>query len=117
MTDHDRELVVEVLGRVPAESLELSEAVDLIETVTTDPHQTREILTAAEARGYIDREGQEITPTGRPIPFECAIVTRDGEFACQRCGAELTTGYFLALDTGDWGPFGSTCIRKVTGRE
>lgn len=117
MSDSDLELAVELLGRAPKETLALAAAVDIIETVTTDPHRTREILAAAEERGYIERDGSRITPTGPPLAFEEAIITREGEFTCTRCGATLTTGHFMDLDAGEWGPFGSTCIRKVTGRE
>jgi hypothetical protein len=45
------------------------------------------------------------------------VVTKEGEFTCRRCGAGLSTGYFMKLDAGEHGPFGSSCIRKVTGRE
>lgn len=117
MSDDDIELAIELLGRAPGDTLELAAAVDLIETITTDPHVTQEILTTAEARGYIERDGTQVTPTGPPMAFEEAIITREGEFNCTRCGATLTTGYFMKLEAGEWGPFGSTCIRKVTGRE
>ena len=117
MSEEDIEIAVELLGRAPGETLELADAVDLIETVTTDPHRTREILAAAEDRGYINRDEGHVTPTGPPMAFEEAIYTREGEFTCKRCGATVTTGYFLDLDAGEWGAFGSTCIRKVTGRD
>jgi predicted methyltransferase len=100
------------------EQLELSDAIDRIETVTTDPAVTREILDTAEMRGIIDREeGVVLTSSGSYISFEADVIERDGEFTCKRCGSNISTGYFIQFDAGEHGPFGSSCIRKVTGRE
>lgn len=112
------ELGVELLERLEHVELSLAEAVDRVETVTTDPAVTREILKTAEVRGVIERDGTAIRPTsGRYLRFESEVVTKEGEFTCRRCGAAITTGYFMTLDAGEHGPFGSSCIRKVTGRE
>ncbi len=111
------ELGVELLGALDAESVTIAEALDRIETITTDPRLTRQILQRAEADGYIERTTDRIRPTGPVIDFEAAVITKEGSFTCQRCGASISTGYFLDLDAGDVGPFGSSCIRKVTGRD
>jgi hypothetical protein len=111
-------LGVELLAHLEDERLSLAEAVDRIETVTTEPRLTREILDAAEIRGIIDREDGIVRPrTGDYVGFERDVVTRQGEFTCRRCGAALSTGHFVEFDAGDLGPFGSSCIRKVTGRD
>jgi hypothetical protein len=112
------ELGVELLALIEADEIDLAEAVDRIETITTDPARTREILDTAETRGLVDREEGIVTPRrGTFVRFERQVRTREGEFDCRRCGAEIGTGYFIALDAGELGPFGSSCIRKVTGRE
>jgi hypothetical protein len=111
-------LGVELLAHLEDEQLSLAETVDRIETVTTDPHLTREILDTAELRGVIDREDGLVRPqTDDYVGFERDVVAREGEFTCRRCGADLSTGHFVEFDAGDLGPFGSSCIRKVTGRE
>jgi hypothetical protein len=51
------------------------------------------------------------------VNFDSDVVVRDGEFSCQRCGAAISTAHFVQFDDGELGPFGSTCIRKVLGRE
>lgn len=119
MVDGDPvELGVELLSKLEFGSLSLAEVVDRLETITTDPHLTRTILDTAERRGVIEREGATIRPMrGRFVRFERDVVTKDGEFTCRRCGSGLSTGYFFKLDAGELGPFGSTCIRFVTGRE
>jgi len=111
-------LGVELLAHFEDEQLPLAEAVDRIETVTTDPHLTREILDTAELRGVIDREDGLVRPqTGDYVGFERDVVVREGEFTCRRCGADISTGHFVEFEAGDLGPFGSSCVRKVTGRE
>ena len=119
MTDGDPvELGVELLAKLEHEELSLADAVDRIETITTSPDTTRKILDTAEKRGVIEREDGVVRPqSGAFVRFESEVVTKDGEFDCQRCGTGLSTGYFIKLENGEVGPFGSSCIRKVTGRE
>ncbi|ELY90759.1 DUF5830 family protein [Natrialba taiwanensis] len=112
------ELGLALLERLEHDSLSLADVVDRIETVTTDPTITRTILDEAELRGIIDRENGIVRPKSRQyVRFEQDVITKDGEFSCRRCGCGLSTGYFITLDAGELGPFGSSCIRKVTGRE
>ncbi|ERH00331.1 MAG: hypothetical protein J07HN6_01950 [Halonotius sp. J07HN6] len=113
------ELGVELLAAVEHEDLKLSAAIDRLETVTTSPSLTREILDTAEKRGVIDREGSRLRVRrgGAFVRFESDVVARDGEFECRRCGAGLSTGHFIQFDAGELGPFGSECIKKVVGRE
>jgi hypothetical protein len=118
VADDPIELGVTLLAHLEHDDLSMKEAVDRIETITTDPTLTREILDTAEKRGVIDREDGIIRPKrGAFVRFESQVVTRDGEFTCRRCGASLSTGHFIQFETGELGPFGSSCIRKVTGRE
>ncbi|WP_092893058.1 DUF5830 family protein [Halopelagius inordinatus] len=113
------ELGVELLAHLESESLPLSDAVDRIETVTTNPTLTRDILDAAELRGVIDREDGRIRTRrgGTYVEFESQVVERDGEFDCRRCGASISTGHFVRFEAGELGPFGSSCVRKVLGRD
>ncbi|WP_210408945.1 DUF5830 family protein [Halorhabdus rudnickae] len=113
------ELGVTLLANFEDAELSMAEAVDRIETITTDPHLTHEILETAERRGIIERESGLVRPTtGQYVSFESQVVTREGDFSCQRCGAGLSTGHFIRFeDDHELGPFGSSCIRKVTGRE
>jgi len=112
------ELGVELLAHFEDGELSLADAVDRLETVTADPAITREILDTAEMRGIIEREDGLLRPkSGAFVSFETDVVTREGEFSCRRCGASITTGHFVQFDADEHGPFGSSCIRKVTGRE
>jgi hypothetical protein len=110
-------LGVELLASVERE-LTVAEAVDRIETVTTNPSTTREILEAAEAQDAVEREGGTVTPArGTYVAFESQVVRKEGDFECRRCGAGLSEGHFIRFEAGELGPFGSSCIRKVTGRD
>ncbi|WP_149783238.1 DUF5830 family protein [Halorubrum aquaticum] len=113
------ELAVELLAHLEREELALPEAMDRIETVTTNPALTREILDTAEKRGVIERENARlrIRRGGTYVEYDSQVVTREGEFECKRCGAGITTGHFVRFEAGELGPFGSSCIRKVTGRD
>ncbi|RQG96933.1 DUF5830 family protein [Natrarchaeobius oligotrophus] len=116
--DERVELGLALLKRLEHESLSLADVVDRIETVTSDPTVTRTILDEAELRGIIEREDGIVRPKSRQyVRFGEEVITKEGEFSCRRCGSGLSTGYFIDLDAGELGPFGSSCIRKVTGRE
>lgn len=107
-----------LLARLEHESVPLPAVVDRIETISTDPNVVRTVLDEAELRGLIDREDGIVRPKSHQyVRFDEEVVTKEGDFRCRRCGSGLSTGYFINLDAGEIGPFGSSCIRKVTGRE
>lgn len=112
------ELGVSLLEHLEDDALDLSAAIDRLEAITTDPRLQRRILTEAEQRGVITRHDGRIRPRrGVFVRFDSQVTSKEGEFTCRRCGASLTTGYFVQLDPADLGPFGSSCIRKVLGRD
>jgi hypothetical protein len=120
MTDGDDTIAlgVELLASLEHEELSVKEALDRIETITTDPTLQRQILETAEQAGAIERDDAVVRPTSRSfVSLEGDVSSKEGEFSCRRCGAGLSTGYFIEFDAGEHGPFGSTCIRKLTGRE
>jgi len=112
------EVALALLERLEHAELSVKETLDRIEAVTTAPALQRRILEEAERRGIIERDGPVVYPRGGAfVRFDSEVIAREGEFSCERCGADLSTGYFIDLDPGEVGPYGSTCIRKVTGRE
>lgn len=113
------ELGVELLAHAEDESLSLADAMDRIETITTRPALTREILDEAELRDVIEREEGRVRfqRGGTDVKFGSQVVRRDGDYDCRRCGASISTGHFVQFEAGELGPFGPECVRKVTGRE
>ncbi len=119
MTEDDVELGLELLAHLEHAELSVKAAMDRIEIVTTSPQRQREILEEAVRRGVVEREGGTVRPAadGTYVSFESDVVVKEGEFSCRRCGAGITEGHFVRFDADEMGPFGSTCIRKVLGRE
>ena len=117
--DADVELALSLLAHLEHGELSVKAAMDRIELVTTVPETQRAILDLAVERGIVEREDGTIVPvaTGTYVRFERDVVVKEGDFSCRRCGADLGSGHFVRLDDGELGPFGSTCIRKVLGRE
>lgn len=118
MDDDPVALGLDLLRALEHDELSVADAVDRLETVSTHPTITREILDTAEKRGIIEREDGIIRPKSSEfVRYERQVVTKEGEFECRRCGAGLSTGHFIRFEAGELGPFGSSCIRKVTGRD
>lgn len=109
---------VALLSYLEHGELDLAAVIDRLELVTEDPQRQRAIIDRAIAEDVIERAGTTIRPTsGTFLRFEADVRSVEGDFSCRRCGAGLSRGYFIELADGELGPFGSTCIRKVTGRE
>jgi hypothetical protein len=113
------ELALDLLAALERDDLPLSAVVDRIETVTTDPTLVRTVLDEAELRGIIERDADRVRMRrdGGFVRFERQVVEREGDFDCRRCGASLSTGHFVQFESGELGPFGSSCVRKVLGRD
>lgn len=107
-----------VLEAIAPQEPSVADAVDALEAVVEESGHIRTVLDRAVAKGIIERGDRRIRPAG-DAPRRGrrgAIVTKEGDFACRRCGRSLSTGYFLRVDGAEVGPYGSTCVRKVTGR-
>ena len=113
------ELALDLLAALERDDLPLSAVVDRIETVTTDPTLVRTVLDEAELRGIIERDADRVRMRrdGGFVRFERQVVEREGDFDCRRCGASLSTGHFVQFQSGELGPFGSSCVRKILGRD
>lgn len=119
MSDDEIDLALSLLAHLEHGELSVKEAMDRIELVTTAPERQREVLDRAVEEGIVEREGGTIRPTatGTFVRFKRDVVVKEGDFSCRRCGTGLSSGHFVQFDGGELGPFGSTCIRKVLGRE
>ena len=124
MTDKgDRKvrLGVSFVRSLDYDEIDLPDLMDRIEEAVGEaPAVTREVVERAEDEGVIQRVDSDGEPRfgvdGDGVEFEDDVVSKEGEFDCTRCGRSITTGYFVRFDDGDVGPYGSTCIRKTTGR-
>jgi len=120
MVDEDEQIeqALNLLEYIDYDELTVKEVFDRLEVVTKDAHLQNRILEVATDRGIIEREGDTyaLSRSGSE-GFESSVVRKEGEFTCDRCDKGITEGYFLKIGDAEHGPYGSTCIRKVTGRE
>jgi len=108
------ERALALLRSVEAESLAVSEAVELIELVTTVPELVRRTLREAEERGIVKREGGRLIIRERAAGGSGARVRgRECDARCMRCGRRISRCFFLSLAGTELGPLGSECIRKL----
>ncbi len=121
MVDRDVVLLgVELLKRLEDPEISLADVMDRLETITAEPQLQRSIIEEAEQAGVltVDRDTATVqTHSHEFVGFASDVITKEGSFTCRNCGRSLSTGYFIHLKPDEIGPFGSTCIRKVTGRE
>lgn len=109
---------IDLLARIEMGELGLAAVLDRIELVTAEPRLQQRILDRAEQEGIITRVDTTVQISSHAfLRFDAEVTTKEGDFSCRRCGAGLSTGYFMQLPSGELGPFGSSCIRKVTGRD
>ncbi|MFB6253050.1 MAG: DUF5830 family protein [Halobacteriaceae archaeon] len=112
------ELGIKLLTHIEDHEMSVADVIDRLELITTDPRITRKILQEAEQRDIISRDNTTVrSQTSAHIQFNDDVIVKEGEFTCQRCGATLQTGHFINFDGQELGAFGSTCIRKVIGRD
>ena len=108
-----------LLDRFEDAELSLAETLDRLEAITSDPRLHRQILDEAVERELItiDRSKGNVQPLTKSfLRFQSDVITKEGSFTCRRCGHTLSKGYFVQVDGLQIGPFGSSCIRKITGR-
>lgn len=120
MDEESLEEALAVLEALAPFEPSVADAVDALEEVLGGTDAIRTALERAERAGLIERAGGRIrvpTTHREPVDRGGAIVTREGDFRCVRCGRSVSTGYFLRVDGKEVGPYGSTCIRKVTGQD
>ncbi len=93
----------------------VSEILDIIELITKVPEIKKEILAEAERKGIIKRSERHITVVIHDNNKHLKIKRKRCSANCIRCGREIKNCYFLILESLEFGPFGSECIKKVRG--
>lgn len=118
MDEDALEEALAVLEAIAPHEPSVADAVDALEAVVDEPAAIRTALEHAEEEGIIERKNRRLQAPRGAVNRDRrgAIVTKDGEFSCRRCGRSLSTGFFLRINGAEVGPYGSTCIEKVTGR-
>lgn len=111
---------IEVVAALAPAEPSVADVVDVLEAVVDGPDAIRTVLDRAVSEGMIERDGAQIQ-LGRhvaPTDQRARVIRRDGEHECRRCGRTVNTGHFVRVgESEEIGPYGSTCVRRITGRE
>ncbi len=75
-----------------------------------------EILEAAQKEKLLQRTEKTflITPGTSGLKFEKPrIIKQEERSTCKLCKKDLSTGYYVVLKSYTYGPYGSSCVRKI----
>ena len=108
---------LELIAAINAENLSPQELISILhDLITKDWRLIHEIINAAVEKKLIEREEKtyRITPETSGLEFETPKITKITEQGvCARCGKRISVCYYVDIMSRTYGPFGSTCIRKV----
>ncbi|MFQ5800198.1 MAG: DUF5830 family protein [Candidatus Hydrothermarchaeales archaeon] len=103
-----------LLSSSKRKEMTLKEAVEIIEMVTRDPEVIKHILSEAEERGLIRREGKMVYIAEGVSSLHKPRVKRfDCDSSCRRCGIRIKNCFYILIDDRKLGPYGSVCVNKV----
>lgn len=108
---------LELISALGANELTPLEIRDVLhDLITKDYNKIDEILAVAQEEKILKRTEKTyvLTPESSNLEFEKPrIVKQEEEGVCKLCGKRLSKGYYVEFKTRMYGPYGSSCIRKV----
>ncbi len=106
--------LISALGATKLESVEIRDL--LYNTISKNFDTIDEILKIAQEKNFLQRSEKTylLTPEASSLEFEKPrIIKQEERRTCKLCRKNLSTGYYLELKSHTYGPFGSSCIRKI----
>ena len=106
--------LISALGAIELKPIEIRDL--LYNLISKDFNIIDEILKAAQKEKLIQRTEKtySITPEASSLKFEKPKIVKQEESAkCKFCGKKLSTGYYVVFKSHTYGPYGSSCIRKI----
>ncbi len=106
--------IISILGATELESVEIRNL--LYNLISKDYNIIDEILKIAQEKNLLQRSEKTylLTPEASSLEFEKPrIIKQEERGTCKLCRKNLSTGYYLELKSHTYGPFGSSCIRKI----
>src|SRR5659263_130607 len=106
--------LISALGAIELKSIEIRDL--LYNLISKDFNIIDEILKAAQKEKLIQRTEKtySITLEASSLKFEKPKIVKQEESAkCKFCGKKLSTGYYVVFKSHTYGPYGSSCIRKI----
>ena len=112
-TDAGLELI-SALGDIELKAFEIRDL--LYNLISKDFRIIDEILDTAEKEKLLQRTEKTylMTPEASNLEFEKPkIVKQEERNTCRFCRRKLSVGYYVIFKSHTYGPYGSTCIRKI----
>jgi hypothetical protein len=106
--------LLSALGATELTSLEIRDL--LYNLISKNFDIIDEILEAAQKERLLQRTEKTyvLTPEASGLEFEKPrIVKQEERCACKLCRKSLSTGYYVVFRSRTYGPYGSSCIRKI----
>ena len=106
--------LIAALGDIELKPFEIRDL--LYNLVSKDYRIINEILEMAEKEKLLQRTEKTyiITPEASDLEFEKPKIVKQAERdTCRFCRRRLSTGYYVVLKSHTYGPYGSSCIRKI----
>jgi len=102
------------LGAIELKSIEIRDL--LYNLITKDFNIIDEILETAQKEKLLQLTEKTylMTPEASNLQFEKPkIVKQEESTTCRYCKKKLSTGYYVVFKSHTYGPYGSSCIRKM----
>ncbi len=106
--------LISALGAIELKPIEIRDL--LYKLISKDFNTIDEILEIAQKEKLLQRTEKTylMTPGASSLQFEKPRIIKQEERAtCRFCKKKLSTGYYLVLKSHTYGPYGSSCIRKI----
>jgi hypothetical protein len=108
---------LELISALGATELKLIEIRDLLyNLISKDYNIIDKILETAQKEKLLQRNEKTylMTPEASSLDFEKPkIIKQEEKGTCKLCRKNLSTGYYVVLKSHTYGPYGSSCIRKI----
>jgi|SRR3989304_7135876 len=106
--------LISALGAIELKPIEIRDL--LYNLISKDYNTIDKILETAQKEKLLQRTEKTyiITPGASNLEFEKPkIVKQEERGTCKLCRKNLSTGYYVILKSHTYGPYGSSCIRKI----
>lgn len=106
--------LISALGTIELKPIEIRDL--LYNLISKDYNTIDKILEIAQKEKLLQLTEKTylMTPEASSLQFEKPRIIKQEESAtCRLCKKKLSTGYYVVLKSHTYGPYGSSCIRKI----
>jgi len=106
--------LISALGAIELKPIEIRDL--LYNLISKDYNTIDKILEIAQKEKLLQLTEKTylMTPEASSLQFEKPRIIKQEESAtCRLCKKKLSTGYYVVLKSHTYGPYGSSCIRKI----